>query len=371
LGLLREETSFAAEILKERGVKLEAVREELARAGHDPESRGAIGFAPPAEMGQDLTSAAMEGQLESVIGRDAELEAMIEVLSNYRNGNVVLVGESGVGKSATVSALAQRIASGKVPACLSEKRIVVFDPQLSFGLGLGRKSQGATPKLAVDDEELILFVGELRGLLAPGSIFSTRGPARLLRPSPLEGNVRCIATSTPEDYGKCLAEAQWIEGRFWPVHVRAFNEDEALAVLKARKQGYEKFHGVSYLDEALVFAARSADRYLMNRALPGKALALIDAAGARVTVTRNSQPTEIAEVLKRIKFIVHRMDSAIASHEFEKARFYSEEEKKERENLRVLQEKYSAAGVETPVIGPQEIDETIARWNEYPYSDSN
>ena len=370
LGLLREEKSFAAEILNERGVMLETVREELARAGHDPEQRGTPGPTAPAELGQDLTGAAMEGQLEPVIGRDAEIEAAIEVLSNYRSGNVVLVGESGVGKTAVVSALAQRIASGNVPAGLAEKRIVVFDPQLSFALGLARRSQGATPKLVANEDELILFVGELRGLLAPGSIFSPRGPARLLRASPLEGNVRCIATCTPEDYKLCLREAQWIEGRFRPVHVRAFNEDEAMAVLEARKQGYEKFHEVSYLDEALKFAVKAADRYLPNRALPGKALALIDAAGARAKVRKNSQPGEIVEVLKRIKFIVHRMDSAVQNHEFEKARFYSDEERKERENLRALQEKYSTAGAATPVVGPQEIEETIARWSGYPYKGS-
>jgi ATP-dependent Clp protease ATP-binding subunit ClpC len=369
LGLLREWESFGAEILKERGVELGKVREELASTPHEAESRSPLSGGAGVEPSQDLTRAAADGLLEPVLGREDELKALIEVLSSYRNGNAVLVGKSGVGKSAIVSALAQRIASGDAPACLAEKRILIFDSNLAAlgaGLRMARETEQGSPK-NLGGDEVILFLGELRSLLAPGSLFLPRAPGKILRSSPLEGKIRCIATSTQNEYEQCLREAEWLNGRFRPLHVRALNETETLVILEARRLGYEKFHEVSFSYEALKLAAESSARYLPNRALPGKALELLDAAATRVKLRQSENPTEIVEVLKRIRFIEHRMDEAIKSHEFEKARFYGDEERKERENLRVLKEKYSLAGNPSPVVGPEDIEEAIARWREYPY----
>jgi ATP-dependent Clp protease ATP-binding subunit ClpC len=372
LGLLREGECFAAALLKERGIELGKVREELKQVAHVAEQRGVPVSTSALEFSEDLTQAATDGMLEPVIGRDSEIDALIEVLAGFRNGNALLVGEPGAGKSAIVSALAQRIASGDGPPFLAEKRILIIDPHLAApGFALGRhlmkeKLQAAAKSVAENDET-ILFVGDLGSLLAPSSFLFPWSPGKVLRPSPLQGKVRCIATSTPREFERSLRESPWLGHLFRPIHVRAFNEAEALEVLKARKQTYEEFHHVTYSDEALELAANSASRYLSHLVLPGKALELIDAAGARAKLRHAMQPAEVAEIEKRIRFIVHRRDASIENHEFEKARFYSEEERKERERLRLLL-KYAGAG-EAPVvvINTQDIEEVIARWGEYPF----
>jgi ATP-dependent Clp protease ATP-binding subunit ClpC len=369
LGLLREEGCFAAELLNERNVKLEKVREELAHVTHEPEVRRPLAEAPAlAEISRDLTQAAMEGQLGPVLGRDLEIEAAIEVLGNLHNGNPLLVGEKGAGKSAIVEALAQRIAEGRVPALLMEKRVLVFDSQLapgSTGRQFLREQLQAGMKGASDDFDTILFAGDLRALLAPSAALGTG--LGMLRSSPLQGKVRCIATSTPGDYKECVCAAPWLEDSFRAIYVRSLGMEETLGVLKARKQVYEKFHEVSYSDEALAFAVQSVEQYLPDRALPGKAFQLLDAAAARVKMRQNALPEEIVEVQKRIKFIMHRMDSAVANHEFEKARFYSDEESKERENLRVLREKYSPEDAPSNEVSREDVEEVIARWSIYPF----
>jgi ATP-dependent Clp protease ATP-binding subunit ClpC len=369
LGLLREEGCFAAELLQERGVKLEKVREELARASHEPEREGprAPSPAPPslAEISRDLTQAAVEGQLGPVLGRDLEIEAVMEVLSNLRNGNPLLVGEAGSGRSAIVEALAQRIVEGSVPAFLMEKHVLVFDSQLAAsvaGRQILREHLQTGTKATDETANSILFMGDLRALLAPGSF-----AGGLLRSSPLEGRVRCIATSTPSDYKECLRAAPWLQDSFRAVYVRSLGLDETFNVLKARKQIYEKFHEVSYSEAALEFAVHAADGYLPERALPGKAFELLDAAAARVKMRQNALPEEIVEAQKRIRFIVHRMDAAIANHEFEKARFYSDEERKERENVRDLREKYSLDESPSNEVSREDVEEVIARWANYPF----
>jgi ATP-dependent Clp protease ATP-binding subunit ClpC len=370
LGLLREESCFAAELLNERGLKLEKVREELSHVKHEPERQRLPEPAPPslAEISRDLTLAAIEGQLGPVLGRDLEIEGVIEVLSNLRNGNPLLVGEKGAGKSAIVDALAQRIVEGTVPAFLTEKRVLVFDTQLAPGSAerqIAREQMQAGMKRGDDGFDTILFVGDLRALLTPSSALGVG--SGMLRSSPLKGNLRCIATSTPSDYKECVRAAPWLEDSFRSIYVRSLGMEETLSVLKARKQVYEKFHEVSYSEEALAFAAQSAERYLPDRALPGKAFELLDAAAARVKMRQNALPDEIVEVQKRIKFIMHRMDSAIANHEFEKARFYSDEERKERENLSALREKYSPDEAPSNQVSREDVEEVIARWSIYPF----
>lgn len=372
LGLLREDECFAAALLKERGIELNKVREELTREGHVPEQSSGPAAPSSAEFSQDLTQAAIDGQLEPVIGRDVELDALIEVLAQFRNGNVLLVGEPGAGKSAVVSGLAQRIADGNVPLSLSEKRILLIDPHLATpGAALARqlvreKLQAAAKSISESDET-ILFVGDLGSLLAPSSFLFPWGPGKILRPSPLQGKVRCIATATPAEFDRCKRESPWIGDLFRPIQVRAFNEAETLEVLKARKKVYEEFHQATYSDEALALAANAGVRYLPHRALPGKAIELIDAAGARVKLHVSAEIAEVREIRKRIRFIAQRQAQSIQNHEFEKARFYSDEERKERENLKILLERAGAASSQACVVESSDIEETIVRWNEYPF----
>jgi len=361
LGLLREEKCFATELLKERGIQLQTVRDELAREPHHAEeARGAD--APAATHIRDLTQAASEGQLEPVLGRDLEIDAVIQILSRFRNGNPVLVGEPGSGRTSIVEALAQRIAEGSAPPQLTGKRIVIFDSHLSGSQLTGRA------QLKISDESgAIVFVGDLRSVLGPGAGSGLAVVSGSLRSSPLSGQVRCIATSSPNDYRECLHAAPWLRDVFRAVFVQPLDKHQTLSVLDARKGQYEAFHAVSYSDEALRCAVESAGRYLPGQALPGKALELLDAAAVRLRLQQPTLPEEVVEAEKRIRFITQRMDSAIANHEFEKAKFYGDEEKKERENLRAVREKYQLGETSSITVGPEDIEAVIASWSEYPF----
>jgi ATP-dependent Clp protease ATP-binding subunit ClpC len=389
LGLLREETSFAAELLKERGVQLATVREELARTPHIPAAGSSPEAAPPAEPARDLTQAATNGELAPVVGRAQELNALIEVLCSRNRKNVVLLGERGSGKSSLVEALAQRIADGTAPSFLTEKRILVFDPQSTAGWTRDRPKiaesmSGVDPSGAVDREKLverlksfaktsaetsdvILFIDDLTALLALASKSGSPSAAAILKPALLRGKMQCIGVCTPGEYATLTQAASWIGDCFRPIHLRPMDEESTLSVLQASKRQFEEFHGVTYADDVLEYAVRSSGSYLPERSLPGKALELLDAAGARVKLRKTALPEEVAEVQKRIRFIASRMATAIVSHEFEKARFYSEEERKEKENLRILREKYHLDDPPSSSVSREDVEEVIKSWAEYPF----
>jgi ATP-dependent Clp protease ATP-binding subunit ClpC len=376
LGLLREEKCFAAEILKERGVKLETVREELSKTPHEPgSSEPGVATSPVqaqvTEYFQDLTQKAVEGDLELFVGREVEVDAVIEILAASKNRNPLLVGARGAGKRAIVEALAQRVSRGDVPEFLAEKRIMAFAPQ-PVDASPGQFVQFAaelkkTLTALVEASNTILFVRDFRAPKASGMLVGSQAALDILRPAIVQGKIQSIVACTPDEFRESAQPVRWFGDSFRAVHVRPLNEAETLAVLKTRKAQLEKFHEVSFDDQALELAARSASHYLPDSALPGKALELLDAAAARVRLVRPALPEEIVEVRKRIRFIVHRMDSAVANHEFEKARFYHDEERKEQENLRVLGEKYHVDDRVASEVRGEDVETVIARWSEYPY----
>jgi ATP-dependent Clp protease ATP-binding subunit ClpC len=377
LGLLREGNCFAATILLERGLKLESVRKELAELSHE----SGVGGCPQPFLisyhSRNLTQAASEGKLSPVVGRDQEINGLIEILCRRDHRNPILIGEGGVGKTAIVEALAQRIADGTVPFVLAEKRILVFDMQrIANGMKAPRNSVEGTSSLpenaqeveeqknsiveaTIEQSESALFLQDLKQHLADAW--------KILRPKPSRVEIQCIATGTPSEFQELLEAAPWTRDCFRPVYVRPLDEENTLRVLLLRKQQYENFHEVTFSDEALECAARGASRYLPESQLPGKALELLDAAGARVKLRQPAPPKEVAEVQKRIKFIVHRMDNAIANHEFEEAKLYSNEERKERENFRLLRKKYHLDDSALNVVSREDVEEVILRWAEYPF----
>jgi len=371
LGLMREENCFAANMLKERGLELAKVREELASMPIKPAGENPAEPALPKALTRDLTQAAMDGELGPLVGRAQELEGVIEILGRRNKKNLVLVGERGVGKTAIVEGLAQRVSDGNVPSFLAEARIVAFEVQQIPG------TANDVTKLAVqviqmaralaDAANAILFIDDLHALLSPAFEARQQKGVEIFKSLMLDGTRQFIGAATPGEYKELIQAAPWVADCFRAVHVGPSDEETTLQVLKVRKHQYEKFHDVTYSDEALDCAAHCADRFLPESPLPGKALELIDAAGARVRLRQNPMPEEIVEVQKRIRFIVHRMDSSIANHEFEKARFYSDEEKKERHNLRVLSEKYKLPDSPAVPVTREDVEEVIARSSEYPF----
>ncbi len=367
MGVLREEKSFGAEILLERGLRLSAVREELTRsAGEKVPVNRPKEASLLAEFSRDLTQAAMEGQLDPLVGRDKELERAIQILCRRTKNNPVLIGEPGVGKTAIVEGLAQRISDGDVPPFLADKRILSLDLSLIVA---GTKYRGqfeerlkTIMKELMESQNAIVFIDELHTLVGAGSAEGSLDAANILKPALSRGEIQCIGATTPGEYRKSVEKDRSLERRFQSVKVSAPNEEEAIRVLQGVRDRYEKFHAVSYTDEAIRYAVYLSNRYIPDRFLPDKAIDLLDEAGSRVKLRQAMLPEEVSEVQKRVKFITHRMETAIANHEFEKARFYSEEERKEKEHLRTLREKLKIDDSSTGIVTREDIEEVVARW---------
>jgi len=372
LGLLREEKCFAAEILHERGLRLPTIREELQRTTQEkaPQQTRQRESSLLTEFSRDLTQAALDGQLDPLVGRDQELERVIQILCRRTKNNPVLIGEPGVGKTAIVEGLAQKISDGDVPSFLSEKRVLALDLSLIVA---GTKYRGqfeerlkTIMKELMENQNCIVFIDELHTLVGAGSAEGSLDAANILKPALSRGEIQCIGATTPAEYRKSIEKDRSLERRFQAVKVPPPNEEDAIKIIMGIKERYEKFHAVSYTDEAINFSVSHSNRYIPDRFLPDKAIDLIDEAGARVKLRQTSLPEEITEVQKRIKFIVHRMDNAIANHEFEKARFYSDEERKERENLRALRDKYHLDDSSSGIVTREDIEDVVSRWTGVP-----
>src|SRR6266478_5229822 len=367
LGILREEKCFGAEILMERGLRLSALREELARtSGEKPAAARPKETSLLSEFSRDLTQAAAEGSLDPLVGRESEVDRVIQILCRRTKNNPVLIGEPGVGKTAIVEGLAQRISDGDVPPFLADKRILSLDLSLIVA---GTKYRGQLEerlktimKELMESQNAVVFIDELHTLVGAGSAEGSLDAANILKPALSRGEIQCIGATTPSEYRKSVEKDRSLERRFQAVKVNSPNEEEAIRVLQGVRERYEKFHAISYTDEAIQYAVYLSSRYIPDRFLPDKAIDLIDEAGARVKLRQATLPDEVAEMQKRVKFITHRMETAIANHEFEKARFYSEEERKEKDNLRQLRERLKLDDSTTGIVAREDIEEVVSRW---------
>jgi ATP-dependent Clp protease ATP-binding subunit ClpC len=214
----------------------------------------------------------------------------------------------------------------------------------------------------MESQNSIVFIDELHTLVGAGSAEGSLDAANILKPALSRGEIQCIGATTPGEYRKSVEKDRSLERRFQSVKVPAPDEEQAVQVIQGVRERYEKFHAVSYTDEALRYSVYLSNRYIPDRFLPDKAIDLIDEAGARVKLRQATVPEEVGEVQKRVKFITHRMETAIANHEFEKARFYSEEERKEKENLRGLRERFKLDDASTGIVTREDIEEVVSRW---------
>src|SRR5919204_483250 len=287
LGLLREERSMAAEILYERGLKLHAVREEISRsAGGDPRAAQKKETPHLAEFSRDLTDDAANDKLDPLVGREGEIERVVQILCRRTKNNPVLIGEPGVGKTAIVEGLAQRIVRGEVPSFLENKRILSLDLSLIVA---GTKYRGQFEERLkqimrelVENPHYIVFIDELHTLVGAGSAEGSLDAANILKPALSRGEVQCIGATTPAEFRKSIEKDRSLERRFQAVKVGAPSENEAVRILQGVKSRYEKFHMVNYTDEAIESAVYLSNRYIPDRFLPDKAIDLLDEAGARV-----------------------------------------------------------------------------------------
>ncbi len=359
LGLLREEKCFAAEILHERGLRLNTIREEVARTPHEvgPVSSPRVkSFV--LEFSYDLSAAAASGELDSATCRDQEFATLIEVLGGDARNNPVLVGERGVGKTALVETLAHRISHRSVPPFLTDKRVLALDvSSLTAWTRYHGQSEERLQRLLrelVESRASILFVQDLYLPVGAGAAKASIDMMNILGPYISRSKLQCIWETTPADYETVIEKIGWFANLSRPLRVSPVVESDALKVLQAVKGRHEQYHAVSYSDAALEFAARHSKGYL------GRAVGLLDEAGARVKARQSPLPEDVVEIKKRIAFILQRMENAIANHEFEKARFYSDEERKERERLRELFTKHRIDPSPIAVVQPGDMQAIIA-----------
>jgi ATP-dependent Clp protease ATP-binding subunit ClpC len=287
LGLLREERSMAAEILYDRGLRLNAVREEVSRqAGNDPRAAQKKETPHLAEFSRDLTEDAANDKLDPLVGREAEIERVVQILCRRTKNNPVLIGEPGVGKTAIVEGLAQRIVRGDVPSFLENKRILSLDLSLIVA---GTKYRGQFEERLkqimrelIENPQYVVFIDELHTLVGAGSAEGSLDAANILKPALSRGEIQCIGATTPAEFRKSIEKDRSLERRFQAVKVPPPSEEEAVSILDGVRERYEAFHQVRYTQDAIEAAVYQSSRYIPDRFLPDKAIDVIDEAGARV-----------------------------------------------------------------------------------------
>ena len=371
LGLLREEESVAASLLHEKGLRVSKVRNELAGKAreHAVPSKRKEGLILT-EFSRDLTDAAIAGTLDPLIGRESELERVIEILCRRTKNNPVLIGEPGVGKTAIVEGLAQKIVNGDVPSMLSDQRLLALDISLIVA---GTKYRGqfeerlkAIIKELVDNPNFVIFVDELHTLVGAGSAEGSLDAANILKPALSRGEIQCIGATTPYEFRRSIEKDRALERRFQAIRVEPPTEEETLDILHGIKDRYEAFHHVLYRDEAIEASVYQSSRYITDRFLPDKAIDVLDEAGARVKLDSTVLPIEVTSLQKRIKVIVRKMDHAISEKEFEQAIKLKDQEMRERENLQVVKEQWRLQHQVPPVVDKDDIEAVISRWTGIP-----
>src|ERR1700694_1770071 len=300
LGLLREDKSFAAEILHERGLRLSQVREEIARSSSEktaasrPKESSLL-----AEFSRDLTQAAMDGSMDPLIGRDYELERVVQILCRRTKNNPVLIGEPGVGKTAIVEGLAQRIADGDVPSFLADKRILALDLSLIVAgtqyRGQFEERLKTIMKELMENQNAIIFIDELHTLVGAGSAEGSLDAANILKPALSRGEIQCIGATTPSEFRKSIEKDRSLERRFQAVKVPPPSETDAIEILGGVRERYESFHQVHYTEDALEAAVYQSHRYIPDRFLPDKAIDVIDEAGARVKLRVRAEQGSLSD----------------------------------------------------------------------------
>jgi ATP-dependent Clp protease ATP-binding subunit ClpC len=388
LGLVRENEGVAARILLDFDADSEKIRNEVIRMLSGPGSRQRSGSAgsgagapTPGEgkkssklldqFGRNLTKLAAESKLDPVVGRETEIERIMQILSRRTKNNPVLVGEPGVGKTAVVEGLAQRITHGDVPELLKGKQIYTLD---LAALVAGSKYRGEfeerlkkVMKEITQRGDIILFIDELHNLVGAGAAEGAIDAASILKPALARGELQTVGATTLEEYRKYLERDSALERRFQKITVDQPSTEETVQILKGLRDRYEQHHKVQITDEALEAAADLADRYISDRFLPDKAIDLIDEAASRMRIKSMTSPPVYRELEDEIEETRRAKEEAIESQEFEKAANLRDKERRLTQRKRELAEQWEAGeSTERPAIGEEEIADIVSMWTGIP-----
>ncbi len=390
LGLIREEEGVAARVLENLGLRLDVVREEvlnLLGEGQAQQQGGATGGAQQGsgsptrtksktptldEFGRDLTAMAREGKLDPVIGRDDEIERMIQILARRTKNNPVLIGDPGVGKTAIVEGLATKISTADVPEILLNKRLLTLDLALVVA---GTKYRGEfEQRLKNIIEEIrrskgavVLFIDELHTVIGAGAAEGAIDASNMIKPALSRGELQTIGATTLDEYRKYIERDAALERRFQPIIVDPPSVDETFTILQGLKDKYEAHHKIKYDDSALRAAAELSDRYISERFLPDKAIDLIDEAGSRARLQSSATPPEFKDKEVEIEKVVKEKSASISGQEYEKAARLRDKEKELRKALEENKKKWrEKRDQSTPTITGEDIAAVVSKWTGVP-----
>jgi ATP-dependent Clp protease ATP-binding subunit ClpC len=381
LGLIREGEGVAARVLENLGVDLAKVRTQVIRMlGETAEvsaggGQGRTKTPTLDEFGANLTNLAAEGKLDPVVGRQKEIERVIQILGRRTKNNPVLIGEPGVGKTAIAEGLAQRIANGDIPDILEEKRVVTLDIGL---LVAGTKYRGEFEerlKKIMDEirqaANVILVIDEVHTLIGAGAAEGAIDAANILKPALARGELQCIGATTLDEYRKHIERDAALERRFQPVMVGEPSVEETIEILYGLRERYEQHHKLSILDESLEAAAKLSDRYISDRYLPDKAIDLIDEAGSRVRLINSQLPPAAKELDKELRKVLKDKDDAVRSQDFDKAGELRDREMEIKAEIKAIAQNKKSSDdnpQESPKVTEEDIAHIVASWTGVPVS---
>jgi ATP-dependent Clp protease ATP-binding subunit ClpC len=384
LGLIREGEGVAAQVLQKLGADLNRVRqtviqllsgytggkgEQVSAGGSGEQAQG--GSAVLDQFGRNLTQLARENKLDPVIGREREIERVMQVLSRRTKNNPVLIGEPGVGKTAVVEGLSQAIVKGEVPETLKGKQIYTLDlGALVAGSRYRGDFEERLKKVLKEIKtrgDIVLFIDELHTLVGAGAAEGAIDAASILKPMLARGELQTIGATTRDEYRKHLEKDAALERRFQPIEVQEPSVTHTIDILKGLRDRYEAHHRVTYTDEAIVAAANLADRYISDRFLPDKAIDLIDEAGSRMRIRRMTAPPDVREVDEKIADVRLKKESAIDGQDFELAARLRDEERQLQEERQRREQTWKAGEMDIlSEIDEEEIAEVLSNWTGIP-----
>src|SRR6266699_803955 len=381
LGLVREGEGIAAGVLESLGVSLDKVRSQVIYVLNQSAAYSQEGQGTPHgktsktpvidQLGMDLTAAARAGKLDPVIGRFKEIERVVQILSRRTKNNPALIGEPGVGKTAIVEGLAQRLVAGEVPETLAGKRLLTLDVG---SLVAGTKYRGEfEERLKKIIEEIrnsrdcIIFIDEVHTLVGAGAAEGAVDAANILKPALARGELQCIGATTLDEYRKYIERDAALQRRFQEVIVREPSIEETLEILKGIRERYEAHHRLVITDEALKAATEMASRYITDRFMPDKAIDLIDEAASRVRMQNSLAPLNLKEATKALDAILREKEAAIQQQEYELAAELRDREVKLRDRIAKLESGWHRErGTDKPSVGEEEIAQVVSMWTGIP-----
>lgn len=378
LGLIREGEGVASQVLMNLGMELERVREEVmnllgsAIPGYEMGQKVSHAKTPALDaFGRDLTKLAKDNKLDPVIGRKNEIERVIQILSRRTKNNPVLLGEAGVGKTAIVEGLAQKIVAGDIPEILKDQRIIILDLALMVA---GTKYRGQFEeriKAVMDEikrsEDIIIFIDELHTLIGAGGAEGAIDASNILKPALSRGEIQCIGATTLDEFRKHIEKDAALERRFQTIMVEPPTADETVNILKGLRDKYEAHHRVKFTDAAIEAAAKLSDRYITGRYLPDKAIDLIDEAGARARLSIMTAPPDVKHIEERMEAVKKEKEQSVKGQDFEKAAKFRDEERKLKEDLAGIKKEWKESrGKVEPKVNDEDIANIVSKWTGIP-----